>query len=51
MSGYKNMSNNTLRKKVSIITPVFNEQDNVYRYYRKMRTVIDKATQYDFEFI
>ncbi|MDC3315660.1 glycosyltransferase family 2 protein [Candidatus Thioglobus sp.] len=45
------MSNNINRKKVSIITPVFNEQENVYRYYRKMRTVIDKASQYDFEFI
>jgi polyisoprenyl-phosphate glycosyltransferase len=45
------MTNNKNRKKVSIITPVFNEQENVNRYYQKMKSVIDKATQYDFELI
>ena len=45
------MRHNIKRKKVSILTPVFNEQENVDRYYKKMRSIIDKVSKYDFEFI
>lgn len=39
------------RKKISIISPTYNEVANVEEIYRRVFTVIDQYPQYDFEYL
>jgi dolichol-phosphate mannosyltransferase len=39
------------RKLISIITPVFNEEDNIIPFYSRMTGVVDSMADYDFEFV
>ena len=38
-------------KKISIVTPTFNEQDNVFAVYEQVRDVFAQLPQYDYEHI
>ena len=40
-----------MRKTISIITPVFNEEKNVHHYYQRISNVIKKMDSYNFEII
>ncbi len=39
------------RKKISLISPCYNEQDNVYELYTRVCRVMDQYPQYDFEYV
>ena len=42
----------TTKKLISIITPVFNEEESLDNYYKRISNVIDKlVSKYDFEII
>jgi dolichol-phosphate mannosyltransferase len=38
-------------KKISLISPCYNEEDNIQELYRRVTAVIDSMPQYDFEYL
>lgn len=40
-----------LRKKISIVTPCFNEEENVLDIYQQVRDVFKELSRYDYEYI
>lgn len=39
------------KKRITIVTPCYNEEDNVYNLYSAVKEVFDNLTQYDYEHI
>lgn len=39
------------KKRITIVTPCYNEEDNVYNLYRAVKEVFDNLIQYDYEHI
>ena len=41
----------TAKKRVSLISPCFNEEANIEELYRRVREVMERSPQYDFEYL
>ncbi|MFN4211296.1 MAG: glycosyltransferase family 2 protein [Devosia sp.] len=40
-----------MKQLISIVVPVYNEEDNVWNTYRELKNTTDALTDYDFEFV